>query len=127
METFHYFEYGEQELVYLRKKDKKLGAAIDRIGMIKREVNPDLFSALVESIIGQQISAKAAITVCGKLDALCGMNAEKLHALSIKEIQSCDLYELKALSKINFQKYVARYAPYGSVTSLYLWELAKTV
>ena len=43
-----YFEYGETELAYLRKKDKKLGVAIDRIGMIKRKINPDPFAALVE-------------------------------------------------------------------------------
>jgi len=40
-----------------------LGAAIDAIGFIKREVNPDLFSALVNSIIGQQVSAKAHATI----------------------------------------------------------------
>ena len=44
-----YFRYGETELAHLRKKDKKLGAAIDRIGMIKRRVNPDLFAALVDT------------------------------------------------------------------------------
>jgi len=62
-----YFEYGETELAHLRKKDKKLGAAIDRMGMIKRAVNPDPFAALVESIVGQQSSNKAAATVCRKL------------------------------------------------------------
>ena len=45
----HYFEYGEKEIDHLHNKDKKLGAVIDRIGMIKRKVNPDPFSALVES------------------------------------------------------------------------------
>ena len=84
-----YFEYGEEELTHLRKKDKKLGAAIDRMGMIKRTINPDPFSALVESVVGQQISNKAAATVCGRLDALCGMDATRLHALSLEEIQAC--------------------------------------
>jgi DNA-3-methyladenine glycosylase II len=31
-----YFEYGQKEIDYLKRKDKKLGAAIDQIGFIKR-------------------------------------------------------------------------------------------
>ena len=55
----HVFEYGQKEIDYLKNKDKKLGSAIDRIGMIKREVTPDPFTALVSSIVSQQISSKA--------------------------------------------------------------------
>ena len=54
-----YFEYGENEITYLRNKDKKLSEVIDQIGMIEREVDTDLFSAVVHHIIGQQISTKA--------------------------------------------------------------------
>jgi 3-methyladenine DNA glycosylase/8-oxoguanine DNA glycosylase len=88
--------YDEKELAHLRKKDKKLGAAIDRIGMIKRDVNPDLFSSLVESIVGQQISNKAAATVCRKLNDLSGMEAVNLHALTAEEIQACGMSMRKA-------------------------------
>lgn len=31
-----YFEYGDREIEYLKKKDKKLAAAIERIGNIRR-------------------------------------------------------------------------------------------
>ena len=92
----NYFEYGEKELSYLRKKDKKLAAAIDRIGMIKRRINPDIFSALVESIIGQQISSKAAATVCKKLDELSKMQPDTVHNLSQEEIQACGMSMRKA-------------------------------
>jgi len=91
-----FFEYGETELNHLRRKDKKLGAVIDDIGIIKRAVNPDLFSALVESIVGQQISSKAADTVCRRLDELCGMSAECLSVLTVEEIQSCGMSMRKA-------------------------------
>lgn len=60
------FEFGEIELNYLRKKDKKLGQAIDRIdvsSMVLRFIEPNLFANLIRSIIGQQISSKAAETV----------------------------------------------------------------
>lgn len=195
-----YFEYGDREMDYLRKKDKKLGAAIDQIGIIKREVNPDIFSSLVESIIGQQISSKAARTVSGKLMELCGMDSEKLYSLKLEEIQSCGmsmrkaiyikniadaamnkavdfdslssksdeeiieqltqikgigvwtaemllifslmrpdvvsygdlairrgimrLYGHKELPRERFKRYAKRYSPYGSVASLYLWEMS---
>ena len=35
------FPYGETEIAYLRARDLKLGAAMDRIGPIHREVDPD--------------------------------------------------------------------------------------
>jgi len=91
-----YFEYGEKEIAHLSKKDKKLGAAIERIGILKRSINPDLFAALLESIVAQQISAKAAVTVCNRLDTLCGLERDRLHALSVEEVQSCGMSMRKA-------------------------------
>lgn len=37
------FAYGEQEINYLRKRDKRLGRVIDQVGIVRREVDPDLF------------------------------------------------------------------------------------
>ena len=93
-----YFEYGEKEINYLSKKDKKLGAAIEGIGMLERAVNCDPFSALVESVVGQQISTKAAATVCGRLRDLCGVDfdAVRLDALSLEEIKACGMSFQKA-------------------------------
>ena len=61
------FDYGEIETSYLKKRDKVLGKVIDKIGTIQREVYPDLFFALVKSIVGQQISAKAQATIWEKI------------------------------------------------------------
>ena len=36
-----WFQYGDEEIQYLKGKDKKLGAAIERIGIIQRQVIPD--------------------------------------------------------------------------------------
>ena len=96
-----YFLYGEKEITYLRKKDKKLGALIDRVGMIQRRVNPCPFTSLVQSVVAQQISTKAAATVFSKLAALCGAEAlpiapDALNALTIEEIQSCGMSMVKA-------------------------------
>ena len=34
-----YYKYGKKEIDYLKKKDPKLGAAMDEIGMIQRRVH----------------------------------------------------------------------------------------
>jgi len=196
----YFFEYGEKELVHLRKKDKKLGVVIDNIGMIRRKINPNPISALIESIVGQQISNKAAATVCERLNDLSGMDAHRVHMLSLETIQSCGmsmrkaeyikniseiavskridfedfqnrsddeiikilttikgvgvwtaemllifslmrpnvvsygdlairrgmmhLYQLNELPKEKFMQYAKGYSPYGSVASLYLWEMS---
>ena len=200
MITIPYFEYTETELTHLRRADKKLAAAIDQIGIIRRKINPDPFAALVESIIGQQISAKAANTVTDRLRTLCGLDGKQLNSLTIEQIQSCGmstrkagyikgiaqaaadgvvdfaqlsamsddeiiktlttlpgigiwtaemllifslcrpnvvsygdlairrgmmrLYGHKELPRERFDRYAKRYAPYGSVASLYLWEIS---
>ena len=84
-----YFAYGETETAYLRQKDKRLGEVIDRIGHIDRAVDPDLFSAVVHHIIGQQISTRAQATIWQRMqDALGEVNAEAILAASL----SCKLW-----------------------------------
>ena len=53
-----YFEYSDIEIEYLKSRDPVLKQVIEQIGIIKRAVIPDLFAALVNSIVGQQISTK---------------------------------------------------------------------
>lgn len=196
------FHYTRAELDYLRKRDKKLAAAIERIGMIERRVDRDIFTALTGSIVSQQISSVAAATVKARLTNICGeITPERIHNLSAEAIQECgmtmkkaryikeigetvysgaldlaafrdmpneeiveqlsalpgigvwtaemllifslqrrdvcsfgdlairrgicNLYGLKTLSKEQFDRYRNRYSPYGSIASLYLWELSK--
>ena len=195
------YKYGQKEIDYLKSKDKKLAVAIDRIGRIQRSVNPDLFSALISSIVAQQISSKAAETVWNRLEQLlirvtpddidnktqeeiqsCGMTMKKamyikgiaeevlsgrlnIHELNhlsdaevIKRLSALNgigswtaemlmifsmqrpdvvswgdlairrgmlmLYHHKELSKERFERYKKRYSPFGSVASLYLWEIS---
>lgn len=93
----HYFEYGQKEIDYLKSKDKKLGEAIDRIGLIKREVTPDTFTALASSIVGQQISSKAAKTVWSRLNELLGdITPESISQADISKIQICGMSQRKA-------------------------------
>ena len=85
------FDYGEKEITYLGKKDKQLLKIISAIGKIERQVTPNLFEALVESIIGQQISSKAAATVNQRLrDRFNGeISPEKVAVTNHFHIQEC--------------------------------------
>lgn len=92
-----YFAYGETELSYLRKKDKRLCAVIDRIGHVDRAVDPDLFSSVVHHIIGQQISTKAQATIWQRMrDALGAVNAETILSAGAPALQALGMTFRKA-------------------------------
>lgn len=197
----NYYKYGKKEMDYLKEKDPALGREIDKIGIIKRPVNPDVFSSLISSIISQQISTKSALTVKGRLIDLIGeINPENIGEMDIEDIQKCGmsmrkasyikgigeaalskaidfhnlnklsdeevikelislkgvgewtaemllihslerqdilsfkdlgirrgimrLYDLEDLSKEEFEIYRNKFSPYGTVASLYLWEIS---
>ena len=91
------FAYGETELAWLRKKDKRLGEVIDRIGHVDRAVDPDLFSSVIHHIIGQQISMKAQATIWQRMqDALGAVSAETILAAGVPELQSLGMTFRKA-------------------------------
>lgn len=198
----HFFTYGEEEVAYLHNADARLGAVMDAMGPLRREVIPDLFQALVNTVIGQQISTKAQVTVWARfleqfapvtprhiaalpLDTLrtCGISTPKaryiqgiaraveagqvdltavadmpdelairtlgalpgigrwsaqmllLFSLQRPDVVShddlgirrgmCKLYHHRELTPRLFQQHARCYSPYGSVASLYLWEIAK--
>jgi DNA-3-methyladenine glycosylase II len=91
------YKYGRLEIEYLKKKDKRLGLAIERFGMIERRVIPDLFAALVNSVVAQQISVKAADTVWRRLQDCCGdINPRNIVAADKEHMQRCGLSMRKA-------------------------------
>ena len=90
------FHYGDAETSRLKKRDKALGAAIETIGRIRRKINPDLFSAIISYIIGQQISSKAQITIWNRMK-------NGLLEITPKTILSCTESELQSYG-ISFKK-----------------------
>lgn len=58
-----YFQYNEKETDSLKKKNRRLGEVIDKIGKIEREVDTALFSSVVHHTVGQQISTKTQATI----------------------------------------------------------------
>ena len=92
-----YFTYGTKETDYLSRKDKRLAAAIAQIGPIEREVDTDLFAAVVHHIIGQQISMKAQATIWQRMrDALGTVDAEHLLAAGVPQLQQLGMTFRKA-------------------------------
>ena len=91
------FHCGKKQLDYLRKKDKKLGLAIDRIGPLEREIIPDLFTALIRNIVAQQISKEAMVTIWGRMKERFGdITPARFSSLAAEEIQACGMSMRKA-------------------------------
>lgn len=92
-----HFEYGEKEISYLKSKDAKLAEVIDTLGFVEREIDTDLFSAVVHHIIGQQISTKAQATIWQRMqDALGHVNAETILSAGVSNLQALGISFRKA-------------------------------
>ena len=102
------FPYGEAEIAHLRTPDPKLGAAIDRIGPIHREVDPDLFSSVLHHIIGQQVSMAAQRTVWQRLQtAAAPLSPETVAAMSVESLQALGMTYRRASYILEFARKVA--------------------
>lgn len=96
-----YFKYGEREISYLKNKDKKLAEVIEKVGLIERETDPELFSALVHHIVGQQISTKAQATIWERIKNSFGsVTPERVLNASVDEIRSFGI----SLRKVEYIK-----------------------
>ena len=92
-----YFNYGNEEITYLKQRDKRLAEVIDRIGKIERPVDTDLFSSVIHHIIGQQISTKAQATIWQRMnDNLGVLNANTILATGTEHLQSFGMTFRKA-------------------------------
>ncbi|QJD83072.1 DNA-3-methyladenine glycosylase family protein [Cohnella herbarum] len=103
-----FFDYGDEEVDYLRIVDGILGAAMVRMGKIERVIIPDLFSALVHAIVGQLISAKAAQTIWNRMQLTFGeVTPHNLAERSADDIQSCGVTMKKAVCIHNIAGMIA--------------------
>lgn len=92
-----YFDYGAREVDYLKARDRVLGEVIDQVGHVEREVDPDLFSAVVHHIVGQQISTKAQATIWARMRERLGeVNARTVAAAGTAALQSAGISLRKA-------------------------------
>ncbi len=85
-----------EALEALKNRDKRLGRVIDRLGPIRRGVEPDLFTALIDSVIAQQISGRAAQTISDRLRGMVGaFTPQGLAEADPSQIQQCGLSQRK--------------------------------
>lgn len=97
LQMAEYFQYGEAEIAYLKHADKRLAEVIERVGKVERWVIPDLFSALVHSIVGQQISTKAHETIWQRIqEGLGEVTPVVINRLSLEELQGFGISFRKA-------------------------------
>lgn len=100
-----YFIYGQKEIDFLSRKDIRLASAMERIGPIQREVRPDLFDALMHSIVGQQIATKAQQTVWARLVLALGeVTPETIDGAETATLQGVGL----SFRKVAYMKAAAR-------------------
>ena len=116
-----FFQYGDLETNYLASKDKRLGQAIRQIGHINREVDSNLFSAIVHHIIGQQISTAAQATIWSRLLNAAGtVTVDSLTALGRDRLQQIGMTYKKADYMLDFAKQVKS----GTLNLEQLWSLS---
>lgn len=104
-----YFEYGEAETEYLKRRDRRLAAVIEQVGHIDREVDGNLYASVVHHIIGQQVSTKAQQTVWLRLqDAFGAVEPEVLAGASRDDLQALGMTFRKADYILEFSRKVVQ-------------------
>lgn len=102
-----YFNYGEEEINYLKNKDKKLAQVIECLGFVKRPIDTNLFESTIHMIVGQQISTKAHKTIWDRmLDYYKKITPEKIAKTNINEMQKFGMTFIKSKYIINFAEKV---------------------
>jgi len=85
----NYFSYSDAQLEELKQKDERLKELIEKTGRIERELSPDLYTGLVQSIISQQISSAASATICGRLERrISAISPENISGLGADGLSS---------------------------------------
>jgi len=90
-------------VAHLRKRCGKMARFIDRQGPLRLQVDrgPDLFTALSQAIVYQQLSGKAAATIYGRFSGLFNghvPNATQASTLTVEVLRSAGLSQNKALA-----------------------------
>lgn len=93
---------------YLMEKDKRIAKLVSMIGEIECSVHNDDFKFLVEQIVGQLLSNKAAKTLNTKLFKLCDgtITPDKILTFTFDEINSLGISRQKVGYIINLAKIV---------------------
>lgn len=93
-----HFNYSDKQKEHLSNNDPLLKEVIEKVGHICREVEPNIFSSLVRSIIGQQISTAAQKTIYSRLlELVKEISVQTIFSLEQNELQQIGISNRKAL------------------------------
>jgi len=82
---------------HLRKTDPIMRDVIRKAGPFTLNLRHDRFHALVQSIVSQQISGKAALSIWNKLRTIADpLTAERICSLRLEELRAAGLSQQKA-------------------------------
>ena len=112
-------KYWNKGIIYLSNKDKVLKKIIDQFPKQSLNLNDNSFHALINSIIGQQISVSAANSIKKKLFAL----KKNITPRTIKNIKKIDLKKC-GLSKQKIQ-YINNIADFFEENKKFINEINK--
>ena len=108
--------YWDRAKKELSEKDEKLSELIKKYKNLELVSRGDLFYTLIRSIIGQQISVKAASTVWSRLTEKVGdINPENILSQEFEDLRKCGLSQRKV-------EYVIGIAESWGTYSKYQWE-----
>jgi DNA-3-methyladenine glycosylase II len=104
----------KRALTHLKKADPVLAAIIGRVGPFKLEYREPTFQTLVRSIVYQQLSGKAALTIFNRLTAAA--KAEPLTPESILRLRPAKMRSLGlSAQKLSYIRELARLTKRGEV------------
>ena len=90
-------EWWDDAVAHL-SSDPLLGQIVELYGKDGLSGRGEIFQTLVRSIVGQQISVKAADTIHSRLEELCGgINRKSIASCTLDELASCGLSQNKSL------------------------------
>ncbi len=109
-------------VAHLRSVDPQLGCVVDAAGaanVLVLKKTPSVFGALVEAIVHQQLSGKAAATIYGRVCALFpraphGPTAEHVHRVAVGRLRGAGL----SAAKVAALKDLARRERAGEIPTL---------
>jgi len=85
-------DYWEEACKHLSRKDRVMKRLIPQFGDVRLESRGDAFTTLARSIVGQQISVKAAQTVWDKFEVLPRrMTPSNVLKLKVDDMRGCGL------------------------------------
>lgn len=91
------FKITKEALRHLSSADPILAGLISKYGVLDQDLDDDLFRSIVDCIVSQQLSNKAASSINGRIRALVGeVTAENLCNVSQDALRACGISKNKA-------------------------------